>query len=226
MARISVAIKQNNAAASLIERGRYNEAIKILKALIPRFQDDFKAQAAQQEEIADSEPHSILLHNLILQSASTMMDRKGTGVDEHEGFLYDQAVEIPQSRVSALETPSAAVSIILLFNLALALHLKAIAATKESHNTRAMSDRCFASSMSLYRVVAALNGSNRLLSMIVLNNVAMIHQKYKEKEKAQECFHRLLAIWTMSPVCSKDLEGMVHNAMGWYDSSALPAAAA
>lgn len=222
MARISTAIKQNNVAVSLIEGARFNEAIPMLKALIPQFQDDLKAQAVNRD--THSEPRSVLLHHLLLQSATAMLHRRGTGCDEQDGFLYDQAVEIPQK--VALETPDIAtrtVSCILIFNLALALQLKAISGTTTS---KAIRDRYFSNSMSLYHLVMALNASCRLFSMIILNNVALIHQEYKNHGKAKACFQRLLAIWMMSPVYPKDLEGLVYNAMGLYDTSSLPAAAA
>lgn len=227
MRRISIAVRQNDVAVSMIESGRYNDAISILKALIPQFQDDLRTHATNQDTSRTDEPSSFLMHQLLLQSANKILNRRGgANEDEQEGFLYDQPIEIPHQKV-ALETHAVAVtnvSCILVFNLALTLQLKAIAARK-ANNTR-ISDQCYANSITLYRLVVALNGKDRLLSMVVLNNVALIHQGYKEKEKAQACFQHLLAIWITSSENPEGFEGMVYNAMGWYNSSSLSAAAA
>ena len=204
----------------MIEQARYGEAIAKLKVLIPQFQEDLKAQAIQN---IHSEPRSVLIYHLLRQSSSVMLNRRGASPADEDGFLYDQAVEIPPK--VELETYTLAASVtssILIFNLALALQLKSIAETEGSPSR----ERCFANAMTLYQLVLGLNSTSRMLSMIVLNNVALIHQQFQDHEKAQECFQRLLAIWVTSPVCPKDLEGMVYNAMGWYDTSSLPAPAA
>ncbi|KAL3931159.1 MAG: hypothetical protein SGBAC_011437 [Bacillariaceae sp.] len=216
-AKIRISIKQNNIAVSMIETARYNQAIYILKAAIQKFKNELRSEVVQEFH---SEPCSAMIHHLILQSASGRIDN-GDSSDE-SGFLYDKAVFIPQ-KVS-LETHIAfnAVSSILLFNLALALQLKANA-TKADLSRK---DSCFVNSMSMYQLVMALNGSSGLLSMVVLNNVGLIHREYKDHEKEKECFDRLLAMWRVSPVRAKDLEGMFYNAMRWHNTSALPAAAA
>ncbi|CAJ1946632.1 unnamed protein product [Cylindrotheca closterium] len=218
--RIRTAINQNNAAVSMIGSARYNEAICMLKASMRQFQKELRSHAANDN--VHSEPCATAIHHLILQSATTSLLDRGDGSNDEAGFLYDQAVFIPQRVSLERHIATHVVSSIQIFNLALALQLKANATKADSR----LRDSCLRNAMSIYRLVMMLNGSNGLLSMIVLNNVGLIHRACKNHDRASECFSRLLAIWMVSPVCAKYLEGMIHNALGWYDTSALPAAAA
>ncbi|CAJ1946626.1 unnamed protein product [Cylindrotheca closterium] len=218
--RIRTAINQNNAAASMIDTARYNEAICMLKASLKRFQKELRSHAAHDN--VHSEPCATAIHHLILQSTTTsLLDRREDSNDD-AGFLYDRAVFIPQRVSLERHIATHVVSSIQIFNLALALQLKANATNVDSR----LRDSYLRKSMSIYQLVMMLNGKNSLLSMIVLNNVGLIHRACKHHDRASECFNRLLAIWIVSPGWANYLEGMVHNALGWYDTVAFPAAAA
>jgi tetratricopeptide (TPR) repeat protein len=211
---IITAIEQNNIAASMIERGQYADAINILKVMIANVRDDLRDQIVKDPHSDESETP---LQQFILQS---LKDRPGQ--DDDILYMYNQAVHIPLPVATVTNNAPAAISSVLIFNFALALHMSADqTADKEARDSR------LAKALSLYRLVLALNSKSTLLCMIVLNNVGLIHRRYDDHSRAQECFNKLLAIWMHSPVHMKQhLEGMVFNAVGWYDGTIFPARAA
>jgi tetratricopeptide (TPR) repeat protein len=211
---INIAIQQNNIAASMIERGQYIEAINILKVMIANIRDDLRDQMVKELRSDESESP---LQQFILQS---LKDRPGQGDDIM--YMYNQAVHIPLHSATVTDNAPAAVSSVLIFNFALALDMSA---DKTAH--KALRDSHLTKALSLYRLVMALNSRSTLLCMIVLNNVGLIHRRYNDHSRAQQCFNKLLAIWMHSPVHMKHhLEGMIFNAVGWYDGTVLPAPAA
>jgi tetratricopeptide (TPR) repeat protein len=211
---INIGIQQNNIAASMIERGQYIEAINILKVMIANIRDDLRDQMVKEPHSDGSESP---LQQLILQS---LKDRPGQNDDIL--YMYNQAVHMPLHGATVTDNAPAAVSSVLIFNFALALHTSA---DKTANN--ASRDSRLAKALSLYRLVMALNSRSTLLRMIVLINVGLIHRRYNDHSRAQQCFNKLLAIWMHSPVHMKHhLEGMIFNAVGWYDGTVLPAPAA
>eukprot|EP00980_Cylindrotheca_fusiformis_P009784 scaffold2156_cov115-Cylindrotheca_fusiformis.AAC.9 len=206
---LNTAIQQNNIAASKIEHGEYLEAISILKGMIARIKDELREEISKEFQ---SEKAECTLEHMILQSL-----RRNHSWEERQECMFDQAVHIS----GYTENLPTAVSSILIFNFALALHLSA------DHTTDARLRGVWLSkSLSLYRLIMGFNRRSSLLGMIILNNVGLIHRSYNDKERAQQCFTQLLMIWMHSPARLKHLEGMIFNAIGWYDRLALPAAAA
>jgi tetratricopeptide (TPR) repeat protein len=217
---INIAIQQNNIAASMIERGQYIEAINILKVMIANIRDDLRDQMVKKnhsDESSESDESESPLQQFILQS---LKDRPGQ--DDGILYMYNQAVHIPLHVATVTDNAPAAISSVLIFNFALAQHMSA-----DKTANKASRDSCLAKALSLYRLVMALNSRSTLLRMIVLINVGLIHRRYNDHSRAQECFNRLLTIWLHSPVHMRHhLEGMIFNAAGWYDGTALPAPAA
>lgn len=206
-------IKQNNFAVSLIECGQYVEATSILKVAIGGIKEELRVQMADE---CQSEKSENAIHQCILQSLQNRPTQQ-----EDIQYMYSQAVPIPLHVAALTDTSHAVVSSILILNFALALHMSADATTDV-----ALRESRLAKTLSLYRLLMVYNSTSTLLCMIVLNNVGLLHRRYNDRERAQECFNKLVAIWMHSPVQMQHLEGIIFKAMGWYDGLLLPAAAA
>lgn len=213
---INPAILGNNVAASKIQIGQFSEAIKDLTLAISNIKEGLGNQVERAE--LHSTNSSYTLELLISQS----LQRSRCEQDENIKYIYSESVHIPMESPQFMEPPLAVVSTVLIFNLALALHMWGEETTAGTSRKSRLSK-----ALSLYRLVSSCDMGNTLLCMIVLNNVGLIHKRCNNRKVEHECFRELLMLWLSSPVHLKQqLEGMISNVLRCGEGDVLHAAAA
>eukprot|EP00980_Cylindrotheca_fusiformis_P021257 scaffold8177_cov106-Cylindrotheca_fusiformis.AAC.9 len=204
--------RQNNVAVSMIEHGNYDEAATILKSLLANIKTEMKIELTNS---VSPDTKDDTLHQLILQTANYRAEQQ-----EDAQYTYTQPVCIPLDILDITENAAAVVSSVVILNLALALHMKAVETTDN-----AARDSRLRKALSLYRLVLDFNGRCSVVRMIVLNNTGLIHFMLRERERGEKCFAVLLAIWMLCPIQIACFKGMAFNAMGRSELS-IPSAPA
>jgi tetratricopeptide (TPR) repeat protein len=204
----------NNRGAKSIDAGRYESAIStLLKAL------------ELSERVAVSEACSCHHCNLdycmmlrISQPAPHLLSKKTvcTAVRQQHpesAYIYERPILVSQQSMEGEHCPGVILSLIIIFNLALAHHLSAM----QNNTDRKLLQRA----LHLYELAYQLqreenhNGSLRF-TMIVANNLGQIHRAVKDESKHQQCLEHLLSTM-MYLVDSRvrlciELDGFLRNA--------------
>ena len=151
-----------------------------------------------------------------------------TATPSHQcgGFTYDRAVSLPEELALDTSTRSFALgTVVVMFNLALAHHLKAAASEPFSTNENDifMMEQSFDKAARLYVLSYNLivkqelmDSSSIQFSLAIVNNMGMIYQSLNETSKAKRYFEQSLSI-IMFMVDNgmgstiKQLDGYFHN---------------
>jgi tetratricopeptide (TPR) repeat protein len=166
----NTAFGRNNEGASLIESGNYNEASQMLCKALRLIRHDGKSSSSSIEKSETS------LKECQIQDKFR---------DPDEPFVYSNPVFLQKK-----STDSAGISMTILFNLAIANHLRAM---KDENNSNARLQRA----LKLYELVYAIQNTNtRGLPLTqclgLVNNCGHIHKQLNREAKANRLFQHLL----------------------------------
>jgi tetratricopeptide (TPR) repeat protein len=188
-------IKLNNDGASLLRLGRMDDAASLLAEGI-RLARIVAQQSRSTGEGIDTSPCKFSLDRIVLTipaflpppySETTMLSSSRT---ETSRFVYKEPIFIPEVGGLALNIPHIAISVSIMYNLALADHLKGLETDSRALILKAM--RLYEFS---HRMQTATNQliPSAFLTMIVLNNQGRIQRALGDFEGAGRYFFQLLS---------------------------------
>jgi hypothetical protein len=180
----SVVIFENNAAISLIESGKYQEAISRLCCLKTFYDAGGNVQAENPEG-----PKGASLDHCMAQGQKLPCARS----DDAKPYLYKQPIRMPPTLEYSYKGRETIASI-LVFNLALAYHLLFLEIGQTSRGYSSLRK-----AQMLYEVAFDFQkneyfDSNYLFVLATVNNIALIHQQLNEQKLANKCFEQVLSI--------------------------------
>jgi tetratricopeptide (TPR) repeat protein len=225
------AIQQNNDAASLVAAGEYNTAAQ---------EFSFALKTCQQVivEANDEIPQPVKtnLDQCMVQSGLALADCRKEAcrvIDNDQQYIYRQAIHIPLDIESTYQA-SVIVSSVIIFNVALAHHLSALATSDKKHQSKKLRKAA-----TLYEMAYDLQGRNAQLennvmfTMATMNNLGVIYQQLDDRETASKCFQCLLSTvmflvdcGAAKVCCDDDLDGFLRNVTILVSGSSFAAAAA
>jgi hypothetical protein len=198
-----IAIQQNNSAVSLIADGDYDAAISGLSSALKT------CKQIMGEADEHNQPVKTSLDQCMAQSPATQA--KASNEDENDQYMYRQPIHIPLSIESNYQA-SIMVSVMIIFNLALAHQLSAVGNNKKQSKlgkAAKLYELCF----SLQRDEHFEN--NVLFTMATVNNLGIIHHKLNDGETANKCFEYLLSTLMFLIDCGEgdacELDGFLRN---------------
>ncbi len=154
-------------------------------------------------------------------------------IDNDQQYMYRQAIRIPLDIESTYQA-GAMVSSMILFNVALAHHLSALATSEKKHQSKKLRK-----ATTLYEMAYDLQGRNAQLennvmfTMAAMNNLGVIYQQLENRETASKCFQCLLSTvmflvdcGAVKVCCGEILDGILRNVTNLASKSSCAAAAA
>jgi tetratricopeptide (TPR) repeat protein len=206
------AIALNNHAALEIAVGNYEFAISLLRDA---------HRSAKQTKMDDESPCSSLAAVSLEQSLELWMRQTATPAAvwdsdndcDEQGFVCRHAIHIPISPVPSSQFQPA-VAIAIIFNLALAYHLRGLASTRTATTSSTISStskeeeeqssaaslkkavKLYEYAFKLYRVtdkVGCTNPEKALFLMGTVNNSGQIYHVLGREDAAATCFQELLS---------------------------------
>jgi tetratricopeptide (TPR) repeat protein len=210
------AIQQNNAAASLVSAGEYNTAIQEFSFALETFQ---QVMIEADDEIP--QPVKTNLNQCMVQSSLTLADCRKEACRVIDNDQQYQA--------------SVTVSSVIIFNVALAHHLSALATSDKKRQSKKLRK-----ATTLYEMAYDLQGRNAQLknnvmfTMAAMNNLGVIYLQLEDCETSSKCFQCLLSTVMFLVDCGAakvccdedDLDGFLRNVTNLVSGSSFPAAAA
>jgi tetratricopeptide (TPR) repeat protein len=225
------AIQQNNAAASLVAAGEYNTAIQEFSFALKTYQ---QVMIEADDEIP--QPVKNNLDQCMVKSDLAVADCRKEAchvIDNDQQYMYRQAIHIPLDIESSYEA-SVIVSSMIIFNIALAYHLSALATSDKKHQSKKLRK-----ATTLYEMAYGLQGRNAQLennvmfTMAAMNNLGVIYLQLEDRETASKCFQSLLStvmflvdLGAAKVCCDEDLDGFLRNVTNLVSGSSFAAAAA
>jgi tetratricopeptide (TPR) repeat protein len=227
------AIQQNNAAAGLITAGKYKNAIQELSFALKTYK-----QVMIEANERNPQPAKTSLDQCMVQSLAIADCRKaGHDNDDNDQdyvYIYRQAIHIPlEDIVESNYEESAMTSSMIVFNVALAYHLSALASNKHRSKKLHKAATLYLLAVNLQRN-AQLENNNVLFTMAAMNNLGVIYHQLEDRETATKFFQHLLTsvmllvdCGEVAVCCAGVLDGFLRNAINLVSeesSCAAPAA--
>jgi tetratricopeptide (TPR) repeat protein len=226
------AIQQNNAAASLVAAGEYNTAIQEFSFALKTYR---QVMIEADDEIP--QPVKTNLNQCMVQSGLALAECRKEACrvidNDQKYYMYQQAIRIPLDIDSTYQA-SVTVSSVIIFNVALAHHLSALATSDKKHQSKKL---CKATT--LYEMAYDLQGRNAQLennvmfTMAAMNNLGVIYLQLEDRETASKCFQCLLSTimflvdcGAAKVCCDEDLDGFLRNVTNLVSGSSFTAATA
>jgi tetratricopeptide (TPR) repeat protein len=204
-------VKLNNTSAALISSGDYDRAISRLhNALVLA-----NKQVLENASESHGSPLDVTLDRCMAQSPLTCDD--GNDKTERSLFLYQHAIYLPNDAPLCYRT-SVLVSVIIIFNLALAHQL--LAAKKQSNKRSKYlrkAAKLYALAHSLYHEKNDFEDSV-VFSLASVNNLGLIYHELHDMRTAELCFQRLLSTLMFLVDCG---EGNVSQFEGFFQNTHL-----
>ncbi|KAG7352734.1 hypothetical protein IV203_008782 [Nitzschia inconspicua] len=205
------AVAEANRSCSLIEQGEYYEAIvqltsslSALKQIMPHASDDGSIKTSLDECIRS-------------RTACSNIDEEVQGQ-----FIYERVIyyNIPtDDEISYRE--SVLVSCIVIFNLAIAYHLRG------DRTSLTKSLKLYELSFNLQKDQQFEN--NILFTLAIVNNLGLVHRKLNDEQSASKCFDHILSTLMYLTDCGQasehHLDGFFHNVTGVVSQPTVAAAA-
>jgi hypothetical protein len=193
----------------MMETGKYQEAISMLSMTIKSFKHVV-------EEIDTTQDHSIL------QSGIPQDFHR----EEGEPFMYNQGTRILSSFVDSNN-----IAQVMLFNLGLTYHLLS-QKSQRKHPLLKKALALYELTFQIQMKKPVVTSNNMYFSLVLMNNVGLIHNELNDRDSASKWFHGLLSLL----MCSKEsgigddfsercLEGFYDNALR-SECQSMPAPAA
>jgi tetratricopeptide (TPR) repeat protein len=188
-------IKLNNDGASLLGLGRLDDAASLLTQAI-RLARSVAPQSSSTEEDINASPCKFSLDHIVLTrpaftsppcSEPTTLSSSRT---EKSRFVYKEPIFIPEIGDLVLNIPHTAISVSIIYNLALAHHLQALETDSSVLILKAMKLYEFSHQM---QTASKLLIPSAFLTMIILNNQGRIQRALGDLEGAGRYFCQLLS---------------------------------
>lgn len=213
--RQMVAQSYNNKAASCIDDGRYDHAIRYLAKAFQLTSHPADGMESRPTNIGGHSLQACLRYSRSSFSSQDLERQLSSDkMDSSEGFIHRVPLRISQH---SIHMPKGSLfSFILTYNMALAHHLSAMHETKENQRRRKLQKALKLYELS-YRWHVQEEMNCLAFSMIIANNLSEIHRVAKNELKRQMCLQNLLS--TMMYVHMVDyhrgevgeMDGFVHN---------------
>jgi tetratricopeptide (TPR) repeat protein len=174
-------IELNNSGASFIDNGDFESAIAKLSVALKA------SKKVIDGAVDDLQPENISLDECMAEGP-IRLDEDEIDESVQQGFVYRQAIPIPTSIDCNYES-SIAISVMIVFNLALAHQLYAAQTNSPAKLHKAA--KLYGLSYNLQRE-ESLQGT-ALFTMAVFNNLAVIYKQLDEEEEAGYFFQHLLS---------------------------------
>jgi hypothetical protein len=211
MTSYQIIIQQNNSAVVMLNHKEYAEAINILShALILQKRSGFVGKAVDSRTLS--------LDQCMLQSQQSETSQLDSRCDTNRAYIYRLGIFIPSTLNSLIITP------IIIFNLALAHHLKA-EQSKDADQHECLRQKA----LRLYELAynARGNGENSLFIFASVNNIALIHNDLNNTEMSEKCLEYMLSGLMLLVDCGQGDHLQCVDGFLWNIScKACPAAAA
>ena len=217
-----LALQQNNRGAFCIATRRYGDAISCLSLALQNTKQ--LLTTTDKEERRDESLALVLLDQLMCQDPGQiqMMTSADSSTSSDPDFVYRHPISIPTSDFHDLLPLECdckiIISVSIIFNLALAHHLRAIEEVTSPSNQQELSR-----AMRLYELAYKLQahgdtgaGISTLYIMSTLNNLGQIHKALNESDTACKCFENLLSammftVHTGGTLPEQALDGFMRN---------------
>ena len=217
-----LALQHNNRGAFFIATRRYSNAISCLSQGLQQTKQLLKG--ADKEDRREDSIALVLLDQFMCQDPGQieMMTSVDSAKSSDTDFVYRHPISIPSSQFHALipdeNDCKVVISLSIIFNLALAHHLRAIEEVDASSNHQELSR-----AMRLYELAYKLqahgdtgSGISTLYIMSTLNNLGQIHKALNEADTASKCFENLLSammftVHTGGTLPEQALDGFMRN---------------
>ena len=203
-----VAIQQNNSAVSLLAAGDYDAAISALSSALKTYYKEI------MREEADEHPEKVKtsLDQCMAQSPAATPAKASSNEEESDQYMYRQAIHIPLT-VEFNYQASIMVSVMIIFNLALAHQLSAVGSDKKQSKLRKAA-KLYELSFTLERD-GNFESNNILFALATMNNLGLIHHTMNYGETANKCFEHLLSTMMVLIDCGEcnvcELDGFLRN---------------
>ncbi len=217
-----IAIQRNNSAVSLIAAGNYDAAISALSSALKTYK-----QIMWEE--TDEHPQKVKtsLDQCMTQSPAATPARASSNEEESDQYMYRQAIHIPPLTIESNYHASIMVSVMIIFNLALAHQLSAVGSHKKQLKLRKAA-KLYELGFNMQRDLNFEN-NNVLFTLATMNNLGLIHHTLNDGETANRCFEHLLSTLMVlidsgeGDVC--ELDGFLRNVSNLISEPCSAAAA-
>jgi hypothetical protein len=211
MTSYQIIIEQNNSAVAMLNHEEYAEAIHNFSHALRLLEKiGFFGKAVDSRTLS--------LNQCMLQSHQSETSWMDGRCDTNRAYIYQRGIVIPSTPNSVIITP------IIIFNLALAHHLKA------EQSKYAGQHKCFLQkALGLYELAysAQGNGENSIFRFASVNNIALIHNDLNNTEMSEKCLEHMLSELMLLVDCGKGDHLQCVDGFLWNISyKTCPAAAA
>ena len=226
-----------NQGASLIAIGNYNDAISVLRKA------HASAKLIKSGNRRDERTRLKFEESLDLWVSQTPdfdNDNDGSDGDDH-GFICKQPIHVPVSVRDNVQQHHAAITVSIIFNLALAHHLLGLVGNDKSITLLSKAVKFYEYSFQIYQGQAGgkeLKLENTQFLMVSINNSGQCHRALGRDQSAASCFQELLSTLVLLKYFSRDsrsrypsfaetlCEGFFRNISRWVSRENLVAAGA
>lgn len=180
----AVALKKNNEAVAMMDRGKYSEALHILSQLLASMKKEIEWSSS---ELLENQRFSRLDQCMLDQSINARCRQ-----EDDCPFIYAHAIRIPASIASSYKQEISTIPSIVIFNLALAYQLSC-ATTKgprDGNLQRALKLYCLAFQLQQGEVME----SNTLFALAILSNSGAIQHSLNAPRQSAIYFGHVLSI--------------------------------
>jgi tetratricopeptide (TPR) repeat protein len=183
------AIELNNRGVQLLRNGDLPEAICVIAQgldMMKTILESPRTVETQTESVVDEDFDGMIVEDLNLSFMETSCDHiNSLYYQQQQSYVFCSPTEIP----SDAALPSLKVSLLMVFNLALAHHLNGIQVSDYDQLEKALR---------LYECVYRISHEEEvdlsvLHAMALTNNLGHIHLILEDTQKSQKCFEQLLA---------------------------------
>jgi tetratricopeptide (TPR) repeat protein len=230
-------LEMNNYGAKYMEKRQYDKAIsafcKALKLAAKHIADDGEEGCCSE----DAGLKWCLAHQKrptvsIFYSSEDLEENWDSDL-----FVHAQPIFIAEHTARRMMTHSCMTSIVM-FNLALAHHMKALASTSRGGAQRSQNQQELFKARKVYQLCHIMlrdmhieDAGVHFMIMLLVNNVGQINIVLKAHEEARRCFEQLLSLQMLLLDCDDEttwmnLDGIVHNTSRFILNGACQVAAA
>ncbi len=209
----SVAMYQNNSAVALISAGHYDTAMSCLSNALKTYKQLIKTNDDENPQTKMASLDSCMAQS----SAAAQGNHLATHEDKSGRYIYRQAIRIPQD-MQCDSQANAFVSVVVIFNLALAHHLAVGAGGETKQHRLRKAVKLYELAFQLLQQEEHLE-NNVMFTMATLNNMGLAHQQLNDEESASNCFQHLLSTLMCLVDCGQvnvrgELDGFLRSVSG------------
>ena len=205
--------KLNNRAAALLNDKEYSRAISLFGRALSLARN---MVAHTNEQVSEGPPLAAMSFDLCMKASQNAFSKDLDRNDFKEAgpYLYQQPLLVP-TKIPHVQRSHTLMSVILIFNTALAYHM----VTKQLLDESLPNEHFVRKSIQLYHLAYTLCddetcGSSPNFFMAIANNLGLLYQENHCTDKAHTCFEHLLStlLYLVDSCQAEDLdEGYFEN---------------